>query len=1095
MKVRDNINTKYGNRFWYPNLEDIKDVEDGGLNLSNKPRPWYTFKRTYENGTTEVISGREAFNDPQLYRPIQLKNYIEKYYIEPFASRHKKSPFMYYKTDQRDYSGPNSEFILNPHQKFCAQFLNYQTDFPGLLVFHKIGSGKTPTATAIAASFQQKYIMSGNMMNIKGRSIDVNNVSYNCPITFVVPNNLINSYLDELSGRERSGKGSTSTCIIYAEDDKQKLKNLNDYENYRQYYVGKTEMRNGKLVYTSNDLAGLVNIDSKITEIENNIKNINVYNEKDGMLLLQQYKKELDILYKQRKNKERDINKGINDIYFIVSIDTFMSRLYDNDEYGNIIPSTYLTKKKEMDPIKSSNGRDPLHPYCFNSKNSIIVIDEIQNTGKDRGKKYDGLKNALFNYARSLQSGNYTLKVVLLTATPIFNDPSEIADILNLLRPRLTFPKEILYQGNNYTFNDLFITEDEKMKNPLLWKYMTSGYISYFSGGNPENYPYRRNLVMLHKMGAEQYTQYRKDLLAELVNKKEKNKPLVHGIFLNKDDKSGMHKKSMGTCTSASLKGLRYRDTDTEQVSGGSYGEDEDVEYEMDSEGNIVEKKKTMEYTSTNRETAMLKNSLKHFGDFSPKLKWIADHIAKESEGPIFVYSGEIEKGILPLALYLETIGFEMITNEDSAKEVQKYNRNYKKLKFGVWSPTAFRYFRSRFQINRELNDYNNILKKLFNDPLNSDGSVCKIIIGNITEGVSFKRVSEVHICGPWWNESKTEQIIGRGIRFKSHEDLPENKRFVNVYYHCTVLPEYPRRDQNLQNEIGRISKYEAEKFSVQSIDQFIYNRSKLKNKTNLEFEQRTKESAIDNILNEEGNLVRLEELKYFYTPDLPINFSMEKQESWYYNRSTDEYYIISNNENDGPKLYKINVEDINWPPKTYHRTDKILKEPIRVKYDSFGNKMVFIVVKEKIDSFMEDTKTNNKNFYELKDYAIKHGEEKIAWNIIEDYNRREHMITSMFKYYNIYSNISLLNFKTLLLNILYKEAYPIPSVFDKDEIINKDKHHLIDKLKTEHKFMRELDFKKININNFYNMTYKKVRDIVTKINKEIDRKEKLRKR
>lgn len=46
-----------------------------------------------------------------------------------------------------------------------------------------------------------------------------------------------------------------------------------------------------------------------------------------------------------------------------------------------------------------------------------------------------------------------------------------------------------------------------------------------------------------------------------------------------------------------------------------------------------------------------------------------------------------------------------------------------------------------------------------------------------------------IHIMEPSWNKAKIDQAIGRGIRFKSHADLPPEERYVNVYYWLSVIP------------------------------------------------------------------------------------------------------------------------------------------------------------------------------------------------------------------------------------------------------------------------------------------------------------------
>jgi predicted phage-related endonuclease len=42
----------------------------------------------------------------------------------------------------------------------------------------------------------------------------------------------------------------------------------------------------------------------------------------------------------------------------------------------------------------------------------------------------------------------------------------------------------------------------------------------------------------------------------------------------------------------------------------------------------------------------------------------------------------------------------------------------------------------------------------------------------------------------PHWNESRIKQVIGRVIRYKSHESLPLDERHVQIYRWISVFPE-----------------------------------------------------------------------------------------------------------------------------------------------------------------------------------------------------------------------------------------------------------------------------------------------------------------
>jgi hypothetical protein len=84
----------------------------------------------------------------------------------------------------------------------------------------------------------------------------------------------------------------------------------------------------------------------------------------------------------------------------------------------------------------------------------------------------------------------------------------------------------------------------------------------------------------------------------------------------------------------------------------------------------------------------------------------------------------------------------------------------------------------------------------------NADGSKMKIIIGSqiASEGVDLRFVRETHVIDSWFHLNKTEQILGRAIRYLSHCALPKEKRNNTVYLYAARLPdsEYSRETADL---------------------------------------------------------------------------------------------------------------------------------------------------------------------------------------------------------------------------------------------------------------------------------------------------------
>lgn len=142
----------------------------------------------------------------------------------------------------------------------------------------------------------------------------------------------------------------------------------------------------------------------------------------------------------------------------------------------------------------------------------------------------------------------------------------------------------------------------------------------------------------------------------------------------------------------------------------------------------------------------------------SPKLKRAADDLKelfkKNKNARAFVYSNFLGAGVEPMARMLTKRGI-------------KYN-----LFNGSLSPKA------RREIVRQYNE----------------GEVPVILgTGAASEGLDLKRTSMVQILEPHWNNSRIEQAVGRGIRYKSHEGLPPEERKVLVNRYYSTLPEHEK--------------------------------------------------------------------------------------------------------------------------------------------------------------------------------------------------------------------------------------------------------------------------------------------------------------
>jgi superfamily II DNA or RNA helicase len=108
----------------------------------------------------------------------------------------------------------------------------------------------------------------------------------------------------------------------------------------------------------------------------------------------------------------------------------------------------------------------------------------------------------------------------------------------------------------------------------------------------------------------------------------------------------------------------------------------------------------------------------------------------------------------------------------------------------------------------RVLDDYNN-------DRLNT-----LLVSSAGGEGLDLKGTRSVHILEPHFNDEKINQVIGRAARYKSHANLPEKDRNVQVYKYQSKFP---------KNWFGQEDKRPT-------ADQYLYNLSERKSDLNNKF-------------------------------------------------------------------------------------------------------------------------------------------------------------------------------------------------------------------------------------------------------------------
>lgn len=375
-------------------------------------------------------------------------------------------------------------------------------------------------------------------------------------------------------------------------------------------------------------------------------------------------------------------------------------------------------------------------------EHSMIIIDEVHNVKDETGKGFTPSK------ALDLVTKKTTVKLLLLSATPMFNDPGEIIWILNLLNRN--DKRYELKEGDIFTKEgDLRETEKYRFLNHVR------GYVSYVKGENPFTFPYRiyPSYFYKHSMKpTKPFSMFGTGTMEEM-------KTQVYPVVLSDFQKTAYEK---AISVASSSKTLSMGDSiPFLSVLNMTYPKGS-LEYML--------KKDAYEYYPGSERCF----DKEHLPKYSAKIAEICKQI-QGAEGIVVVYSQLLEGGVIPVALALESIGIKNWNKPLLKGSTQKGPYSYCML---TGSPS--------------LSPHPEEAIRIINTPENQNGDRIKVVLITkaASEGVDLKNIRQIHIMDPWWNLNRVEQIIGRGIRLCSHKGLPFEKRNAQIFLYTSYTGE-----------------------------------------------------------------------------------------------------------------------------------------------------------------------------------------------------------------------------------------------------------------------------------------------------------------
>lgn len=405
-------------------------------------------------------------------------------------------------------------------------------------------------------------------------------------------------------------------------------------------------------------------------------------------------------------------------------------KLLNNIQYISVDSPTLVTEFDIVSKSLSMNSQvlfiiDECHIFTSS------LVDETTN----RRVVYTQLLNTIRSH------NAYT---VCLTATPIVNRVEELVYIFNLLRPDTFHQKDEL-------FIDMFTNSlNGSLKNKHIFCKRITGLVSYFESSRKKDTPDTKESIIRLNMTKTQLETY------NYVEREEM-----------KTRAGGYKQSTIAMCNFAPPLKL-YKST-----------------YNM----------RELINTSTPQELF----------EMSPKFANIISRI-QTSKRTNVVHASYIESTIVPFEMYLERIGYTRykLTSSVTSKRTRLAPEGNRMANLS--SPPSEREEQtdsglsggtseeSHFQPNEQKNyvfatvigattEKERIeLLEAFNSQANMYGKIIKVLIISdaFSMGVTLKYAENIFLLNYHWNSMNKLQAFGRIARLTTHNQLPENERFVN---------------------------------------------------------------------------------------------------------------------------------------------------------------------------------------------------------------------------------------------------------------------------------------------------------------------------
>lgn len=682
---------------------------------------------------------------------------------------------------------------LLPYQKLVRDYLQIETPYRGVLVYHGLGSGKTYSAIGVAESllsnkkvyvmlpaslqsnFRQEIRKSGNPIYTLNNYWEVRVVRSDADKQPALALGISDDFLRKqgrffvtIPGKE--GNYNTLPSDIRKGIEEQILDIIDNRYTFINYNGLNSE--SVKLIVPEEDPKKSTKFDNSVVIIDeaHNLISRVINRSEIGKRLYDAiyYAKDCKVVLLSGTpviNRPNEISYLINLLRGpIERIILPVKEMPTWDESGM---TTYFKKMPEVDGIEFNSikrlvyiVRNPPHfktVYSTGGERVAVQYDESLSY-KTPGDWVDGIRQT---FAGTFPGGILAAREYIQT------------EYLECL------------PTNFQDFANTFV-DGLEIKNSLMFQKRVQGLVSYYKGADERMLPKRIDddkMLERIEMSDEQFNRYLEVRWKEI---QQESKKALKGPSAMNEDFSSYRVVSRLVCNYA---------VPTELRSG--------VEDETD-ENKEVDKTAILARLKANPDKFLRDAGL---AIYSPKMQKLLRNVQENGNRNQFIYSQYRElEGLGIFAAILEANGFQqyrLVSDNGRFREDPSLDPAKPAFAFYTGKEDATERELMRYIFNEEYTSIQVEYPQHFQSIKDSIKARLCILMASSSgaEGINLKNVRHLHIMEPYWNPARHDQVIGRGIRLCSHatrqtitdgvvntEIVPMEERTIRISFYISVF-------------------------------------------------------------------------------------------------------------------------------------------------------------------------------------------------------------------------------------------------------------------------------------------------------------------